>query len=106
MTTRDGFLATVRRRLPVGIQIPEPALPALRGERGLALLERFVAAAEASGARIHHRIDPGVIAGDRGPEEVGVSEAAYGVADTGSVVLLAGPAEPRSRSLLPPGGRS
>lgn len=102
MTTRDEFLANVRRRLPGGIEAPEPALPALRGERGLALLERFVAAAEASGAQIHHKIDPSVIAGGRGPDEVGVSEAAYGLADTGSVVLLAGPDEPRARSLLPP----
>ena len=33
--------------------------------------------------------------------DAGVSEALYGLADTGSVVLAASPEEPRARSLLP-----
>lgn len=102
MTDRDAFLANLRRRLPGGIESPEPALPALRSERGLPLLERFVAAAEVSGARVHHKLDLAAIVNGRPPDEVGVSRAAYGLADTGSVVLLAAPDEPRRRSLLPP----
>ena len=102
MTTRDDFLANLRRRLPEGLATAEPRLPPLRPERGLPLLERFISAAEVSGARIHHKIDPSVIANGRGPDEVGVSRAAFGLADTGSVVLLAAPDEPRARSLLPP----
>ena len=34
-------------------------------------------------------------------EGAGVSQALYGLADTGSVVLAASPDEPRARSLLP-----
>ena len=102
MTDREAFLGNLRRRLPDGLHTPEPALPPLRPERGIDLLERFTTAAEQSGARIHHKIDSAVVVAGRSPEEVGVSRAAYGLADTGSVVLLASPAEPRSRSLLPP----
>jgi L-lactate dehydrogenase complex protein LldG len=47
-------------------------------------------------------VDPAEIVAGRGEEEVGVSRAEYGLADTGSVVLAAGPDEPRARSLLPP----
>ncbi len=53
------------------------------------LVERFVAAAEASGAVVHRGAD--------GPEPQ--SRAAYGLADTGSVVLVGD--EARSASLLP-----
>lgn len=103
MTSREEFFASLRAALPAGAELPpEPELPRLRPERGLQLLERFVAAAEASGARVHHRIDPDVIVAGRGPDEVGVSMAAYGLADTGSIVLLSAPGEPRARSLLPP----
>ena len=99
MTGRDEFLARVRVPGPAP---PEPELPALRRERGAALLDQFAAAAEASGARVHRGTDPTDVVAGRGPDEVGVSRAAYGLADTGSVVLLAAPEEPRARSLLPP----
>jgi L-lactate dehydrogenase complex protein LldG len=58
------------------------------------LVEHFVANAESAGFRVHR---------GRAPELPGaeVSEALYGVADTGSVVLASSPEEPRARSLLP-----
>jgi L-lactate dehydrogenase complex protein LldG len=66
------------------------------------LVDAFVKAAAASGAQVHHDVDPAEIVAGRGEDEVGVSRAVYGLADTGSVVLAAGPGEPRARSLLPP----
>jgi L-lactate utilization protein LutC len=60
------------------------------------LVERFVAAAEESGARVHRGAPPAGLGDD-----VGESRALYGLAETGSVVLAASPDEPRSRSLLP-----
>jgi L-lactate utilization protein LutC len=65
-------------------------------------VDDFVAAAEAAGARVYLGARPEDVVAGRSPEEVGVSTAAYGLAETGSVVLLAGPDEPRARSLLPP----
>lgn len=58
------------------------------------LVERFAANAESAGFGVHRR---------RGPDlpDAGVSQALYGLADTGSVVLAASPEEPRARSLLP-----
>jgi L-lactate dehydrogenase complex protein LldG len=66
------------------------------------LVEAFTKAAAASGAHVHRDVDPAEIVAGRGEDEVGVSRAAFGLADTGSVVLASGPDEPRSRSLLPP----
>ena len=62
----------------------------------------FASAAAASGAHVHRDVDPAEIVAGRSEHEVGVSRAVYGLADTGSVVLAAGPDEPRARSLLPP----
>ncbi len=56
--------------------------------------EEFARNAEVAGFRVHRGRVPEV-------EGAEVSEAAYGLADTGSVVLAASPEEPRSRSLLP-----
>lgn len=60
----------------------------------MSLAEEFARNAAAAGFVVHR---------DEAPELPGseVSEASYGLADTGSVVLLASPAEPRARSLLP-----
>ena len=58
------------------------------------LVERFVANAEAVGVVVHRRESPEIEGAER-------STASYGLADTGSVVLAAGPDEPRSRHLLP-----
>jgi L-lactate dehydrogenase complex protein LldG len=66
------------------------------------LVDEFAAAAAASGAHVHRDAEPAEIVAGRDEREVGVSRAAYGLADTGSVVLEAGPDEPRARSLLPP----
>jgi L-lactate dehydrogenase complex protein LldG len=66
------------------------------------LVEAFAKAAAAAGAHVHRDLDPAEIVAGRGEDEVGVSEAVYGLADTGSVVLASGPDEPRARSLLPP----
>jgi L-lactate utilization protein LutC len=66
------------------------------------LVEAFATAAAASGAHVHRDVDPAEIVAGRNEDEVGVSHAAFGLADTGSVVLAAGPDEPRARSLLPP----
>jgi L-lactate utilization protein LutC len=100
MTEREEFVRSLHQADRPEIAPPE--LPALRSARGAALVEQFVAAAEASGARVHRAIDPAELVAGRGAAEVGVSNAAYGLADTGSVVLLAAPDEPRGRSLLPP----
>jgi L-lactate dehydrogenase complex protein LldG len=58
------------------------------------LVERFVRNAEAAGFHVHR---------GEAPELPGAetSQAIYGLADTGSVVLASGPEEPRARSLLP-----
>jgi L-lactate dehydrogenase complex protein LldG len=66
------------------------------------LVDAFATAAAASGAHVHRDADPEEIVAGRGADEVGVSRAIYGLADTGSIVLAAGPDEPRARSLLPP----
>ena len=58
------------------------------------LVEEFVVNAEAVGCHLHRGTAPDIPA-------AGLSEALYGLADTGSVVLAASPAEPRANSLLP-----
>ena len=58
------------------------------------LVERFVANAERNGMLVH-RGDAPTLA------DAETSQALYGLADTGSVVLAASPEEPRARSLLP-----
>jgi L-lactate dehydrogenase complex protein LldG len=60
----------------------------------VSLVEDFVSNAEAAGFLVHRGAAPEI-------DGAGVSEASYGLADTGSVVLLASPEEPRSRHLLP-----
>jgi len=59
-----------------------------------ARVEEFVRNAEAAGFHVHRGDAPAL-------ERAGVSEALYGLADTGSVVLAASPDEPRANSLLP-----
>jgi L-lactate dehydrogenase complex protein LldG len=56
------------------------------------LVERFARAAEAAGFRVHRDAVPEV-------EGAEISRAAYGLADTGSVVIAASPEEPRARHL-------
>jgi L-lactate dehydrogenase complex protein LldG len=58
------------------------------------LAERFVANAEAAGFVVHRGEAPEIEGSER-------STASYGLADTGSVVLVAAPDEPRARHLLP-----
>jgi L-lactate dehydrogenase complex protein LldG len=58
------------------------------------LVESFIKNAEAVGFHVHRGEPPRI-------EGAEVSEASYGLADTGSVVLMASPDEPRARSLLP-----
>ena len=60
----------------------------------MTLVDDFAVNAEASGFRVHRGEPPTI-------EGAGVSRAAYALADTGSVVLLASPEEPRAASLLP-----
>ena len=60
----------------------------------MSLLEEFARNAAAAGFVVHREEVPSL------PDSE-VSEASYGLADTGSVVLLASPEEPRARSLLP-----
>jgi L-lactate dehydrogenase complex protein LldG len=62
--------------------------------RAESLTEQFVRNAEAAGFVVHRGEPPQI-------EGAEVSRAAFGLADTGSVVLAAGPEEPRSRHLLP-----
>ena len=59
-----------------------------------ALVERFAQRAEEAGFRVHRGAAPAIAGAE-------TSEALYGLADTGSVVLAAAPGEPRARSLLP-----
>jgi L-lactate utilization protein LutC len=58
------------------------------------LVELFAENARAVGFHVHFDEEPAV-------EKEAVSEALYGVAATGSVVLAASPDEPRAKSLLP-----
>jgi len=58
------------------------------------LVEWFAENAVLAGFQVHRGAAPEL-------PDAGVSEAVYGLADTGSVVLAASPEEPRSRSLLP-----
>jgi L-lactate dehydrogenase complex protein LldG len=58
------------------------------------LADRFAENAASAGFHVHRGAAPEL-------PKAGVSEALYGLADTGSVVLAASPDEPRSRSLLP-----
>ena len=58
------------------------------------LVDEFAGNAEIAGFTVHRGAAPQI-------EGAGVSEALYGLADTGSVVLAASPEEPRARSLLP-----
>jgi L-lactate dehydrogenase complex protein LldG len=60
----------------------------------VSLVERFAENAVAAGFVVHRGEAPEL-------EDAGVSVASYGLADTGSVVLAASPAEPRQRHLLP-----
>jgi L-lactate dehydrogenase complex protein LldG len=71
-----------------------PGASRCRDAEGVNLVEQFAANAEAVGFTVHRGEPPPI-------EGAGVSEAIYGLADTGSVVLAASPDEPRSRSLLP-----
>lgn len=59
-----------------------------------ALVEEFATNAETAGFLVHRGRPPEI-------EGAGISRAAYGLADTGSVVLVASPEEPRARHLLP-----
>ena len=60
----------------------------------MTLVETFAANAEGAGFHVHLGEAPAIA-------DAGVSDAAFGLADTGSVVLAASPEEPRARSLLP-----
>ncbi len=60
----------------------------------MTIAEQFARNAEAAGFLVHHEAPPAL-------EGAEVSRASYGLADTGSVVLEAGPHEPRARHLLP-----
>jgi len=59
-----------------------------------ARVERFAANLKRNGFSIHYRIVPPI-------DGATVSQALYGLADPGSVVLAASPEEPRAHSLLP-----
>ena len=58
------------------------------------MIDEFIRNAEAAGFHVHRGEAPEI-------EGAGVSRAAYGLADTGSVVLATSPEEPRAASLLP-----
>jgi L-lactate dehydrogenase complex protein LldG len=58
------------------------------------LVETFARNAELAGFTVHRGTVPEL-------EDAGISEAAWGLAETGSVVLAASPQEPRAASLLP-----
>jgi L-lactate dehydrogenase complex protein LldG len=58
------------------------------------LVELFAANAAAAGFHVHRGEAPELDGAE-------VSQASYGLADTGSVVLASSPEEPRARSLLP-----
>jgi len=60
----------------------------------MTLVDTFAANAERAGFTVHRGAPPPL-------EGAGVSRALYALADTGSVVLAAGPDEPRAESLLP-----
>ena len=59
----------------------------------MSLIDDFVRNAEVAGFKVHRGSVPDL-------DDAEVSQAIYGLADTGSVVLAASPDEPRARSLL------
>ena len=59
----------------------------------MSLVDDFLRNAEAAGYHVHRGTAPAIDGAE-------VSQALYGLADTGSVVLGASPDEPRARSLL------
>jgi len=59
----------------------------------MSLVDDFLRNAEAAGYHVHRGTAPEIDGAE-------VSQALYGLADTGSVVLGAAPDEPRARSLL------
>lgn len=60
----------------------------------MSLADEFAVSAERAGFVVHRGAAPQI-------EGAGVSRAVHALADTGSVVLAAGPEEPRAASLLP-----
>ena len=60
----------------------------------MSLVDRFAGNAEIAGFVVHRGEAPEIVG-------AGVSQAAWALADTGSVVLTASPEEPRAVSLLP-----
>lgn len=58
-----------------------------------ALVGRFAENLKRNGFKVHYRVVPEL-------QGAAVSEAVYALADPGSVVIAASPAEPRARSLL------
>ncbi len=58
------------------------------------LVDLFAENAAAAGFHVHRGEAPNLV-------DAGVSDAIYGLADSGSVVLASSPEEPRARSLLP-----
>jgi L-lactate dehydrogenase complex protein LldG len=60
----------------------------------VSLVDDFVENATGAGFRVHWEVTQEIAGAE-------VSEALYGLADTGSVVLASSPEEPRARSLLP-----
>jgi L-lactate dehydrogenase complex protein LldG len=59
----------------------------------MSLVEAFAANATTAGFHVHRGDQPQI-------EGAAVSQASFGLADTGSVVLFASPEEPRARHLL------
>jgi L-lactate dehydrogenase complex protein LldG len=62
--------------------------------RSETLVDLFARSAEAAGFVVHRGAPPELAGAE-------ISRAAYGLADTGSVVIAASPEEPRARHLLP-----
>jgi L-lactate dehydrogenase complex protein LldG len=78
----------------VGGAIAAEARATLPGPPPVSLVEQFARNAEAAGFVVHRGEPPAI-------EGAETSRASYGLADTGSIVLAAGPDEPRARHVLP-----
>jgi L-lactate dehydrogenase complex protein LldG len=118
-TTRRQVLEAIRGALPPSSDaspLPEPRLPGFAGRED-ELVAEFIREAEGAGAEVAREglplsgVDVEVLRGDAPPEarrrlalaaDVGISDADYGLADTGTLALRATPEQGRLISLAPP----
>lgn len=108
--SRNAMLAAVRGAVARWNAATPDAFPWPTASRQRsASIDQFVAAAESVQASVsvvsdfaEARMRVAAIVAEQGADQVGITGAAYGVADTGTIVVCSGPEGGRVESLLPP----